>query len=113
MHLSFANKWLERQCEMSVIARGVWGNDAAVVQRRLKQLEAAPNLAMFQRMPARLRIVALDGCDPPQFQLAVVGPLMIYLMATTPDGDPVVEALLEPSAITAVRILRIEASRAH
>lgn len=108
MEVLFSSTKLHKECNTEKALRRAWGTEnAARIQRRLVELEAAPSLADMFTLP-QARCHALVGDHAGQFAVDVKHP---YRLIFEPADDPLPrkpDGGLDLNRITKVRILEIK-----
>lgn len=108
MEVLFSSTKLHKECNTEKALRRAWGmENAARIQRRLVELEAAPSLADMFTLP-QARCHALVGDHAGQFAVDVKHP---YRLIFEPADDPLPrkpDGGLDLNRITKVRILEIK-----
>jgi plasmid maintenance system killer protein len=104
MHITFRNRKLEKRLTTARFLIALHGTRrAALIQQRLSEIEAAPNLAVLRLLP-RPRCHELKGDRKGQLSVDLDHPCRLLF---TPDHDPVPQAAaggMDWNAITRVRI---------
>ena len=108
MELLFSSSKLHKECNSEKALRRAWGTEnAARIQRRLVELEAAPSLAdMFTLPQARCHALVADRAG--HYAVDVKHP---HRLIFEPADDPLPrkpDGALDLSRITKVRILEIK-----
>ena len=108
MEVLFSSTKLQKECNSAKELRRVWGTEnAARIQRRLVELEAAPSLADMLTLPqARCHALVADRAG--QFAVDVKHPQRLIF---EPADDPLpmkADGGLDLQRITKVRILEIK-----
>lgn len=108
MELHFKSRSLQKACESERGSIREWGPErAAVVRRRLVQLEAAEHLAVISNLPPP-RLHPLSGARDGQFAVDVVHPFRLVFEPWHDEIPRLADGGIDRTKVTAIRILAVE-----